>query len=205
MQFVFSQFSRRRFIHCLGAVAIFPLLPGCAKRETLVEAGDRDQVLHLANGTEPQDLAPDIVTGVQEFHIIMSLLEGLVSEDPVDLHPVPGVAERWDISPDGKVYTFHLRANAKWSNGDPVTARDFWNAYKRILTPSLGAEYSYMHFVVKNAEAYNTNSITDFDQVGYKVIDDHTLQVTLNNSTPYFLSLLLHHSWYPVHLPTIAK
>jgi oligopeptide transport system substrate-binding protein len=186
-------------------LAMLSFFPGCTKRQTLVEAGDHDQILHIGNGTEPQELDPDIVTGVQEYHIIMSLLEGLVTEDPVDLHPVPGVAERWDISPDRKVYTFHLRTNAKWSNGDPVTAQDFWESYKRILTPSLGSEYSYMHFVVKNAEAYNTGKITDFSQVGYKVIDDHTLQITLNNSTPYFLSLLTHQSWYPVNIRTVAK
>ncbi len=205
MQFEFSHLSRRRFIHGLGAVAIFSSLPGCGKRETLVEAGDRDKVLHIGNGTEPQDLDPDIVTGVQEFHIMMSLLEGLVTEDPVDLHPVPGVAESWDISPDRKVYTFHLRKEARWSNGDPVVAQDFVNGFKRILSPTMGAEYSYMHYVVKNSEEYNEGKITDFDQCGYKVIDDHTLQVTLNNATPYFLSLLLHNSWYPVHLPTVAK
>jgi oligopeptide transport system substrate-binding protein len=195
----------RWFLFCAGALAILSFLPGCAKRETLVEIGDREQILHIGNGTEPQDLDPDVVTGVQEFHIIMSLLEGLVAEDPVDEHPIPGAAEKWDISPDRKVYTFHLRANGKWSNGDPVTARDFWESYKRILTPSLGSEYSYMHYVVKNAEAYNEGKITDFNQVGYKVIDDHTLQITLNNPTPYFLSMLTVQSWYPVHMPTVAK
>jgi len=205
MQFAFSMATLRRLIFCLGALGFFVLLSGCTRRESLTEAGDRAQILHIGNGAEPQDLDPDVVTGVTENHILMSLFEGLVSEDPVDLHPVPGVAESWDISPDGKVYTFHLRANAKWSNGDPLTAHDFWESYKRILTPSLGSEYAYMHFVVKNAEAYNTNGITDFNQVGYKVVDDHTLQITLNNSTPYFLSLLIHQSWYPVHLPTIAK
>ena len=145
------------------------------------------QILYKGNGGEPQELDPHVVTGVSEYHIIMSLFEGLVSEDPHDLHPVPGVAESWDVSPDGKIYTFHLRKNAKWSNGDPVTARDFLESYKRILTPSLASEYSYMHFVVKNAQAYNEGKITDFDQVGYKVLDDYTLQVTLENSTPYFL------------------
>ncbi|HWC58750.1 MAG TPA: peptide ABC transporter substrate-binding protein [Verrucomicrobiae bacterium] len=205
MQFGFRPLSRRRFVYSLGALTSLSLLPGCGKRETLVEVGDREQVLHIGNGTEPQDLDPDIVTGTQEFHIMMALLEGLVTEDPVDLHPVPGVAERWDISPDGKVYTFHLRNNARWSNGDAFAAQDFVNAYRRILTPSLGAEYSYMHYVVKNAEEFNEGKITDFSQVGYKVIDPLTLEVTLNNPTPYFLSLLLHHSWYPVHLPTVAK
>jgi oligopeptide transport system substrate-binding protein len=205
MQFEFSKLSLRRLVFCLGALAMFFLLPGCTKRETLAEAGDHDQILHIGNGTEPQDLDPGIVTGVQEFHILMSLLEGLVTEDPVDSHPVPGVAQTWDISPDRKMYTFHLHKDAKWSNGDPVTARDFWESYKRILTPSLASEYAYMLFVVKNAEAYNTNGVTDFNQVGFKVIDDHTLQVTLNNATPYFLSLLTHQSWYPVHLPTLRK
>src|SRR5690348_253916 len=164
MQFDFNAPQLRRLLVCLGAVAAIFLSSGCMKRQTLVEAGDRTQTLLIGNGTEPQDLDPDIVTGVQEYHIMMSLLEGLVSEDPVDLHPVPGVAESWDISPDRKVYTFHLRNNAKWSNGDPVTAQDFVNAYKRILSPSMGAEYSYMHYVVKNAEEYNEGKTKDFNQ-----------------------------------------
>ena len=136
MQFEFSHLSRRRFIRGVGAMAIFSSLPGCTKRESLVEAGNREGILHIGNGAEPADLDPGIVTGVQEFHIMMSLLEGLVAEDPVDLHPLPGVAESWDISTDRKVYTFHLRKNAMWSNGEPVTAQDFVNAYKRILSPS---------------------------------------------------------------------
>jgi oligopeptide transport system substrate-binding protein len=86
-----------------------------------------------------------------------------------------------------------------------VTARDFLETFQRNLTSSLGYEYAYMHFVVKNAEAYNTGKITDFNQCGYRVIDDRTLEVTLDNPTPYFLSLLLHHSWYPVHMPTLRK
>ncbi|MCX6896471.1 MAG: peptide ABC transporter substrate-binding protein [Verrucomicrobia bacterium] len=178
---------------------------GCGPRETRVALGNRAQILHKGNGAEPQDLDPQIVTGVSEHHIIMALLEGLVTEDPVDLHPIPGVAERWDISPDGKVYTFHLRADAKWSNGDPVTANDFLESFKRMLMPSLATEYAYMHYVVKNAEAFNTGKLTDFEQVGYKVIDDRTLQITLENPTVYFLSLLNHDSWFPVHLPTIRK
>jgi oligopeptide transport system substrate-binding protein len=180
-------------------------LVGCGRRETRVEVGNREQILYLGNGADPQELDPYLVTGVPEHRILMALFEGLTTEDPVDLHPVPGVAKSWDISPDGKVYTFHLRDDAKWSNGDPVTAHDFLKSYQRMLTPSLAAEYSYMHFVVKNAEAYNSGKITDFNQVGYQVLDDHTFQVTLENSTPYFLSLLAHESWHPVHLPTIRR
>ncbi|HLX70656.1 MAG TPA: peptide ABC transporter substrate-binding protein [Verrucomicrobiae bacterium] len=205
MQFDFKSPGLRRIVFLLGVVAILSLLAGCGKQESRAAVGDREQILLLGNGTEPQDLDPDIVTGQNEFYIIMSLLEGLVNYDPHDLHAIPGVAERWDISPDQKVYTFHLRSNAKWSNGDPVTARDFLESYKRILSPTLGSEYSYMHYVVKNAQAYNEGKLTNFDEVGYKVLDDHTFQVTLENPTPYFLSLINHQSWFPVPMSVIRK
>ena len=194
--------KRLCYIVCLLALILHA---GCGRRETRVEYGNREQVFFKGNGTEPAELDPQIVTGVTEHHTIMALLEGLVTEDPVDLHPVPGVAERWDISADGRVYTFHLRKDAKWSNGEPVTAQDFLESYKRILTPSLASEYAYMHFVVTNAEAFNKGKVTDFGQVGYKVLDDHTFQITLTEATPYFLSLMNHTSWFPVHLPTIRK
>ena len=99
--------------------------------------GPELKILKITVGSEPEDVDPHVVTGVPEHHIIASLTEGLVAEDPVDLNPVPGVAEKWDISEDGKVYTFHFRENAKWSNGDAVTANDFAMSYKRILTPAL--------------------------------------------------------------------
>lgn len=207
MQFELRSSTRtlRRLAMCLAALAIASVFAGCGKRETPVEAGNRNQILHIVRGSEPQELDPHVVIGQTEHQIIMSLLEGLVTEDPVDLHPVPGVAERWDISDDLKIYTFHLRKNAKWSNGDLVTAEDFINSFKRALTPAMAYQYSYMLYVVKNAEAYNTNGITDFNQVGFKALDDHTLQVTLENPTPYILSLMCHTSWFPVHIPTIAK
>ena len=145
--------------------------------EGSAKSGSGEKVLHKGNGAEPQDLDPHIVTGVTEHHLIMSLLEGLVTEDAVDLHPVPGVAEKWDVSPDGLVYTFHLRKNAKWSNGEKVTAKDFLESYKRILTPTLASQYAYMHFMVKNAEAFNQGKLKDFSQVGYQAIDDFTFQI----------------------------
>ncbi|MDQ6632269.1 MAG: peptide ABC transporter substrate-binding protein [Verrucomicrobiota bacterium] len=178
---------------------------GCGKRPTRVEHGNREQILHYGNGAEVQDLDPHIVTGVPEHHIITALLEGLVSEDPHDLHPIPGVAERWEISPDQKTYTFFLRKNARWSNGQPVTARDFVESYQRMLSPGLASEYAYMLHVMKGAEDYNTGKIKNFDQVGVKALDDYKLEIQLNNPTPYFLSLLNHYSWYPVHIPTVKK
>jgi oligopeptide transport system substrate-binding protein len=115
------------------------------------------------------------------------------------------VAERWDISPDGKVYTFHLRKNARWSNGEPVTARDFLESYQRILTPALGAQYSYMLYPVTNAEAFNLGKITNFAEVGFKAPDDYTFEITLNGPTPYLLAMMVHNAWYPVPIATIKK
>ena len=189
----------------LGICVAAAWLAGCGQRLTRVEQGNRDQVLHLANGSEPEDLDPQITTGVTEDNIIRAMIEGLVSEDPVDLHPIPGMAERWDISPDGKIYTFHIRANAKWSNGDPVTAQHFIDAYKRALTPALANEYAYMLYYVVGAKEFSEGKLKDFSQVGFKALDERTLRITLNNSTSFFLSLLNHHSWFPVHMPTVEK
>ncbi len=183
----------------------FPFLTGCGKRHTRVETGIRDQILHAGNGTDPQDLDPHITTGEPEHKILMALFEGLVTEAPDDLRPLPGVAERWDISEDGLVYTFHLRTNALWSNGDPVTAQDFVNSYHRMLLPELGARYREMLYPIRNAEAFSTGRITDFNEVGAKALDPHTLEITLHSPVPYFLSLIMHNSWFPVHLPTILK
>jgi oligopeptide transport system substrate-binding protein len=110
-------------------------LSGCLRRETPVARGDRDQVLLRGVGYEVTDLDPQLATGVAEQAVISALFEGLVAEDPRDLHPVPGVAERWEVSPDGIMYTFHLRADARWSDGRPVTAGDFAASWRRILTP----------------------------------------------------------------------
>jgi oligopeptide transport system substrate-binding protein len=194
-----------RSLSILSGLFLSLALLGCGKRETQVESGIRDGILHAGNGTEPQDLDPQTVTGVPEHNIITAILEGLVSEDPVDLHPVPGVAERWDISDDWRVYTFHLREDARWSNGDPVTANDFVLTYKRMLTPSLAAEYANMLHYVVNAREYNTGDLTDFSEVGFNAIDDRTFEITLTDPTPFFLNLLNHYSWYPVHIPTVEK
>ena len=181
------------------------LLSACGGGENNVTKGSREGILHWGNGAEPQDLDPHIVTGVPEHHIIVCLLEGLVLKDPSTLKPIPGVAESWEISPDGKSYTFHLRPNARWSNGDVVTAEDFVWSWKRALLPSLGNSYAYMFYPIKNAEAFNTGKAKDFSDVGVKAVNAHTLVVTLDNPTPYFLQLLDHYSMFPLHRPTIEK
>lgn len=183
---------------CLGLLA-------CGNGETNVSSGNRQQILHWGNGTEPQELDPHIVTGVPEHHIIVALLEGLVLKDPATLEPIPGVAERWTISDDGKVYTFYLRESARWSNGDAVTAEDFVWSWWRALQPALGNQYAYMYFAIANAEAYTQGKIDNFEAVGVKALNTKTLQVSLENPTPYFLQLLDHYSMFPVHRPTVEK
>lgn len=198
------RFTQRFLPLALGGLTL--LAGGCSKPETRVESGNREQVLHLGNKSEPQDLDPHVVEGTGEHNIIMALLEGLTTEDPQTLEPVPGVAERWDISADGLVYTFHLRASARWSNGDRVTAQDFLNSYRRILTPSLASRYGYMLYPIKNAKRFNEGELQDFAEVGVKAPDAGTLQITLEHPTSYFLAMTAHHyTYWPVHLPTIEK
>lgn len=197
--------ARRSFLIVAAAGLTALLLPGCAKRESRVQAGNRDQVLHRSLGYEVVELDPQIVTGTAEAHVMGALFEGLVTEDPVDLHPVPGVAERWDISPDGLVYTFHLRADAKWSNGEPVTASDFVESYRRMLTASLAADYANLLYILQGAEAYHKGAQKDFSQVGVTALDPRTLRLTLDHALPHFLAMLTQMSWMPVPVATIAK
>ena len=168
-----------------------------------MDDGNLRQILHLGNGAEPVDLDPHVITGVTEFNIIRALLEGLVDENPHTLKPEPGAAERWEISADGLQYTFHLRGDARWSNGDPVTAHDFVFSFRRMLTPALGARYAYMLYPLKNAEQFHRGELDDFSQVGVRAEEEHTLHLELEHPVPYLLSLLTHNSWYPVHPPTV--
>ncbi len=165
------------------------------------------QEIHFNNGAEPESLDPHKVTGVPEHRIFLGILEGLTSPDPETLKPLPGVAKSWEVSADGLTYTFHINENAKWSNGDPVTAHDFEWSWKRSLSPEIASQYAYMLYPVKGAEAYNTAKAADRparrDELGVKAIDDATLVVTLENPTAYFLSLLFHYTSFPVHRKTV--
>jgi oligopeptide transport system substrate-binding protein len=140
-----------RVLALLVATAL-PFLPGCGK-------SDGPAAFVVNNGAEPQTLDPGLEKGQVEYHITITLFEGLTTYDAKDLSVKPGVAERWDVSPDGLCYTFHLRP-AKWSNGDPVTAQDFEWSWKRVLDPALGSEYvEQISNYVKNAKAcYNGRS-----------------------------------------------
>jgi oligopeptide transport system substrate-binding protein len=176
-----------------------------ADRETPVEAARRTQTLLLGNGAEPSDLDPQISTVYTDYNIMIALFEGLTVIDEATSTAAPGAAERWDISDDGLTYTFHLRENGRWSNGDPVTASDFVTSFQRILSPALASQYAYMLYPVKNAEAFNLGKIKTFADVGFRALDPLTLEVSLARPTPYMLALVAHQAWFPIHPPTILK
>ena len=194
-----------KLVALLAVTGLILTLSGCGDYQSNVESGNREGTLHWGNGTEPQSLDPHIATGVPEHHIISSLMEGLVNKDGETLEPRPGVAKSWDISADGRVYTFYLRQDARWSNGDLHNAHDYVWSWWRALQPALGNLYAYMYFPIANAKAYYDGEISDFSQVGVKALGDYVLQVTLTEPIPYFLQLLDHYSTYPVHRATIEK
>lgn len=195
----------RLTVRLLCLVALVLGLTACGPHETAVERGNREQILSRGMGPDLSDLDPALATGTSDYTVLSALFEGLIAEDPVDLHPVPGVAESWDVSPDKLTYTFHLRASAKWSNGDAVTARDFLASWQRVLTPSLAADNASLLYLVQGAEAFNKGLVTDFSKVGCAAPDARTVVITLEHPASYFLSLLQHWVWWPVHTPTLEK
>jgi oligopeptide transport system substrate-binding protein len=200
---IFRTFALRT-LGLIGVLAVASLQTGCLKRETNVQRGDREQVLHRGMGADPNDLDPHLATNISEVDLASALFEGLVVEDPKDLHPIPGVAARWDVAPDQLTYTFHLRPEAKWSDGRSVTAQDFVESWRRGLTPSLAAENAGLLYLLQGAEAFHKGATKDFATVGVSAPDAATLRVRLEHPTPYFLSLLSHPAWLPVPIAAIT-
>lgn len=134
------------------------------------------------------------------------LFEGLVRGNPVTLQPEPGVAESWSLSPDGLTYTFALRREARWSNGDAITSADFLYGWQRALTPALGSQYTFLFDAVKGARAFGAGETADFSTVGFAAPDPFKVEITLAQSTPYFLANVANNPiWSPVHRSTIES
>ena len=133
--------------------------------------------LVIVNGAEPGSLDPATSTGLEELRIVMALFEGLMRVDAESARAIPGLAERHEISTDGLVYTFHLRTNAVWSTGEPITASDFVYSWLRVLNPATASEYAGQLFYLKNAEPYYNGTIRDASQVGVRAVEDRTLRV----------------------------
>ena len=198
-EFARVQLGACRLLSCLL------LASGCARRETPVQTGIREQVLYFGNGSEPRDLDPHVVVSFNDFNIVLALFEGLTGIDERTSQPIPALAERWTTSTDGLVWQFHLRPGAHWSNGDALTARDFVFGIRRALAPKLASEYAYVLYPIRNAEAYNAGRLTDFSQVGVRAIDDQTLEVTVARPTPYLAAAATLPAWFPLHQASIEK
>ncbi|AUV43827.1 oligopeptide ABC transporter substrate-binding protein OppA [Citrobacter freundii complex sp. CFNIH9] len=191
----------------VAAGILTALVAGNVATAAVVPAGVQlaeKQTLVRNNGSEVQSLDPYKIEGVPESNINRDLFEGLLISD-VDGKPSPGVAEKWE-NKDFKVWTFHLRKDAKWSDGTPVTAQDFVYSWQRLANPNTASPYAsylqYGHIVNIDDIIAGKKPVTD---LGVKALDDHTFEVTLSEPVPYFYKLLVHSSVSPVPRAAVEK
>lgn len=151
----------------------------------------------------PRTLDPSLSTGIPAQHVLDDLFEGLITVDEAG-EPAPGVAQSWDTSSDGLSWTFHLRADAQWSNGAPVTAQDFVYSWRRTVTPRTASEYAEALDPIRNAKAIATGKLPP-QQLGVEAPDPHTLIVHLEAPTPYLLQLLTNMYMGPEYAPAIER
>jgi oligopeptide transport system substrate-binding protein len=182
----------RRFLAAGLAAAL--LLSGCHQGAHRPPCPAGKVCLEYGNDAEPLTLDPQKAELAAEAVVIGDLMMGLTTEAP-DASVQPGMAERWETSPDGLTWTFHLRP-ALWSDGVPVTAQDFVFAYRRILDPKTGSPYAYLVYLLKNGEAVNSGKLPP-EAVGARALDARTLQLTLTHPAPYLPMMLKHQSWFP--------
>jgi oligopeptide transport system substrate-binding protein len=189
-------------ISCLliaGGLAFAPA--GCAKRDAAPDA----DVLRISQRNEPATLDPQLATLPDEFFIIRALSEGLLVPSPDGGAPRPAVAASWSVSPNGLTYLFELRPDARWSNGDPVVASDFVYSIHRILSPGLAAPKAALFFALRNAAAFYAGREKDFSAVGVRALDDHRLELTLEEPTADFPAIVASGPWIPVHHDTVER
>jgi oligopeptide transport system substrate-binding protein len=163
-----------------------------------------EMILHRGNGAEPETLDIHKSTGVPEANIQRDLFEGLVSE-AADGSLIPGAAKNWKQDDSGKIWTFNLQEDGRWSDGRKVIAQDFVNAFQRAIAPETASEYAFILWPVKNAKAINKGEAKDIQTLGIKALDDLTLEIQLENPTPFLTGLLSHHMAYPVPAEAIKK
>lgn len=179
------------------------LLSACGRQIVKeVDVARQNGLLLVGIGPDPEGLDPQCVSGVTEQNVLRSLFEGLVKPDPKTLEPSPGVAASWTVDESGLSYHFFLRKNARWSNGDPVTANDFVFSFQRLLTQEICSPTANTFFVIKNAQQFYEKKIP-FEHVGIKARTDHELEIHLERPTSFFLSLLMMPASYPLHRPTL--
>ena len=175
-------------------------------------AGSKAQLLTLTLAADPETFDTAKMSGAPEGRLAFNLFEGLMMpnvtteglDDPSKL-VVYGVAESHTVSEDGKTYTFKLRKDAKWSNGDALTADDFVASWKRVLTPGFPADYAKMMYSIAGAEEFNKKKNEDWNSVGVKALDPQTLEVKLSAPTPYFLELTAFYTFFPTPPKVVAE
>lgn len=187
-----SSWIKRTALAAVATAALMGISPAFA-----------EVVYNRANSGEPETLDTHKTSTVQEAHILRDMLEGLVTYNAKG-EAVPGQAIKWEISDDGKTYRFTMRDGIKWSNGDPVTAEDFVYSYRRIMDPATGAKYANILYPIKNAEKINKGQ-GKVEDLGVKAVDPKTLEITLEQPTPYFIELLTHQTSSPVHKGSVEK
>lgn len=168
-----------------------------AAEEGETATGGSGGTLNMRNTMEPTSLNTLLATYAYDFTPINAMIECLYRDDENDV-PQPAGAETVDISDDKLVYTFHLREDATWSNGDPVVATDYEFAWQQALNPEVASDYAYMLYFIHNAEPY-FNGEVEWSEVGVKVIDDYTLEVTLDNPLPYATDLFAFPTLAPIN------
>lgn len=159
----------------------------------------------IINGPEPETIDPAICTGQADGRVAAALFEGLTRIDPQTAEAEPAIATRWEISPDGLLYTFHIRSNLVWSTGEPITADDVVYSWRRAIDPGTAADYASQLYYVKNGEAISTKKINDPAQLGVTALDPWTLRVELESPTPFFLDLCAFRTLAVVPKLTIEK
>ena len=166
-----------------------------------------EQTVTVNWGAEPPSLDPGLATDTTSSNVLLNIMDPLVKLGD-DLKPVPNLAESWDISPDGKMVTFHLRQDGKWTNGDPVTANDFEYSWLRTISPELAADYAYQFYGIVGAQEYNgckSNCAALKAKVGIKATDKYTLQVQLTSPQPWFVQQAAHHSFLAVNKKAVDQ
>jgi oligopeptide transport system substrate-binding protein len=191
-------------------LALFVLLLGAMAWSGSASVKRADFTYCNASGRDIITLDTNQMSYLQDFRVTYATREGLYDYDGETLTPIPGIATHFDVSADKKVYTFHLRPEAKWNNNDPCVAGDFVFAWRRMLESP--GEYSYLFYYIKGAEKYekdyqdylsSSGSKPDFGAVGIEAVDPHTLRVSLENPVAFILDLLAFPPFFPLHEPSM--
>jgi oligopeptide transport system substrate-binding protein len=191
-----SVIGRRDFLKLMGTGAL--TAAGCGR------SGRSRDIFRMNLLSEPPTLDPNLGTDNVSLHVLTNLMEGLTTYDE-KLQPKPAAAERWERLDGGRRVRFHLRADQRWSDGQPVTAHDFEFSWKRLLDPRTGAEYAYFLFDVEGAVEYNAAKLSDPSKVGIRALDDRTLEVRLVRPVVFFPTLTTFMVLFPVRPDVIAK